>query len=184
MITLIMMITTVCGYSQVEFTPVNEGLDSIIAYTYKLGYENVVRNDTTSNGIRYDAWNKEYNSFVNVITVPDKKKTYTSIVYTFDANIPSGLVASESNIPSVKPVKIEGFKTGFYKKWYIITDGNYKAICKALDKLNKPSDNCSYSYSYKGNTCNIYTYKRGNTYYSTVKLNGRTVSTATVNVRY
>ena len=181
---IMMVLTTVCSFSQVEYTPVNDGLDSIIAYTSKLGYENVTSNDTISNGFRYCAWNKEYNSFVNIVTVPTKKKTYTSIVYTFDANIPSGYEAVYSNIPSIKPVNIEGFKTGLYKKWYIITDGNYKAICKALDKLNKTSDSCSYSYSYRGNTCKIYSYKRGNTYYSTVTLNGKTVSTATVNIRY
>ena len=68
-------------------------------------------------------------------------------------------------------MNIEGFKTGLYKKWYIIADGNYKAICKALGKLNKISDNCSYSY--RDNTCKIYSYKRGNIYYSTVPLNGK-----------
>lgn len=173
MITLMMIVASLYAYSQVEYTPVNESLDSIIAYTYKIGYKNVARNDTTSNGIRYDAWDKDYNSFVNIVTVPTKKRTLLAIVYTFNAKI-----------PDVKKVQIDGFKAGLYKKRYIITDGNYKAIRKAADKLDRTDDGCTYSYYYKGNTCKVYSYKRGNTYYTTVKLNGRVVSTATVNVRY
>lgn len=121
-ISLLLFFTTICSYCQIENTPVNMGLDSIKSYTKSIGYTTVTQDTIMDNIYCYTAFMSD-DKIVKILSFTKGKKDYLTMWYTFI-----------DGVDNIKPINVKGFKSGCYKYWYIITNGNYKAVQKSIEE--------------------------------------------------
>lgn len=90
-----MLVASLSAFSQIERTPYNESVDSIITYTQSIGYTDIVLNDTitkeenriTRKMIRYGAVNKDNNTSVTIIDFTDTQIPYGTNAYNVNGTV-------------------------------------------------------------------------------------------------